>query len=558
MSTPITTQPPAGSDGVVPLWPKNQTWKIWNISELYMGPLTPGTNHYIPNVGDWAVDTTLDQFYKVTAIDPTTFISTLLQIQAAVPVDNFSNTDRLISPGPGPRPNTFIMYANRSVKPTVARIDGRLSMYGQDVTSFIIALGSEIDGTQKIISAVYDQSGTLIGQEVAMELVDGTSGKMAPMPFNLTENVDNGTVVTAIFLSSAGVTASQSQLRVWNTAFVGELDQGTKYITSIGLATPFLSSADPSKILYPLNVPLRGLNLMGMVNYSDGSSVELPVDGTKFQLFGFNTGFVATVIGQQVPLVLKYNLSSDEVAMGVSVNQGNFLTKEFTAITIDADGQFTVKLFAYPIWVDAVNGYRLRWFMFNLDRDLWYDVTANVSYLTGYSPTTYGVQQKIQVQLNLQSVNGTFKNYTFTQTLWLTLLDQGTERTTNWTIAFTPGQTPQFGPNNYAATTFINQNLWKVNLAMGETDLDVWLQRTYYATQPLYDTQQESGPLVPDHFSLLIGDTEVAFPISQWNQDLTVTQALPDSGTLFVRFYQQTSDNQLQLAIAGFPCYQQN
>src|SRR6185312_8991162 len=32
---------------------------------------------------------------------------------------------------------------------------------------------------------------------------------------------------------------------------------------------------------------------------------------------------------------------------------------------------------------------------------------------------------------------------------------------------------------------------------------------------------QESGPLVPDHFSLLIGDTEVAFPISQWNQDLT-------------------------------------
>src|SRR6185312_2180742 len=119
MSTPITTQPPAGSDGVVPLWPKNQTWKIWNVSELYMGPLTPGTNHYIPNVGDWAVDTTLDQFYKVTAIDPT----------------------------------TFIMYANRSVKPTVARIDGRLSMYGQDVTSFIIALGSEIDGTQKIISA---------------------------------------------------------------------------------------------------------------------------------------------------------------------------------------------------------------------------------------------------------------------------------------------------------------------------------------------------------------------------------------------------------------------
>lgn len=56
MSTPITATPPAGSDQIVPIWYKNDPWKIWNLAELYMGPTTPGNNHYVPNVGDWAVD----------------------------------------------------------------------------------------------------------------------------------------------------------------------------------------------------------------------------------------------------------------------------------------------------------------------------------------------------------------------------------------------------------------------------------------------------------------------------------------------------------------------
>lgn len=564
MSTPITATPPAGSDQIVPIWYKNDPWKMWNLAELYMGPTTPGNNHYVANVGDWAVDAGVNGaagtniFYRVAALDPTTFVPTLVQIQGSTPLGEFSAADRLLSPGPGPRSNTYIMYINKNVKPFNARLDGRLWLTGNDITSCVVCTGSSLDGTQKIISAVYDQSGNLVGNQIPLVAAEGTDAVKYVPSFSTTEDLTDGQIVTAIFYSDTGSVACISQLRVRNTGFIPSPEKGVKYVANIALSSPWLSQADPSKILYPLNVPLQGLNLMGIVNYSDGSSIELPVDGTKFQLFGFNTGFVATVIGQKVPLVLKYNLSAGEVAYGTTVNQGNFMTAEFDAITDAPDGQYTVKLFCYPMWVDAINGYALRWFLLNLDRTTYYDVTAYIVYLNAYNPVAYGVQQKLQVQLNLQKVNGSFLNFNFTQTVWLSLLNQGTERTTNWTIAFAPGQTPQFGPNNFAATTFINQNLWKVNLAMGETDQDTWLARIYGATLPLYDTAKEIGPLTPNYFSLLIGDTETEFPISQWNQDLTVNQAVADSSTLFVRFFQRTNDNDLQLAIAGVPCYQQN
>jgi hypothetical protein len=558
MSTPITATPPAGNDGVVPYWPKNNTWKIWNVAELFMGPQTPGTNHYVPNVGDWAVDTNLNQFYKVTAIDPTTFVATLQKIQGPIPSDEFTDADRLLSPGPGPRSNTYLMYVNKNTKPFTAALDARLYVMGTATRTCRVVIGSALNGTRKVISAAYDNAGNLVSQDIQLEIVDGTNAVKVVPPFNTTEDLTDGEIVTAEFYSDTGDLVSQSQLRVRNTAFIRSPALGTKYVTSIGLQSPFLSSADPTQILYPLNVPLQGLNLMGVVNYSDGSQRVLPVDGTKFQLFGFNTGFVATVIGQKVPLVLKYNLSADEIAYGSTANQGNFLTREFTATTVEPNNQYTVKLFCYPIWVDAVNGYRLRWFLLNLDRTVWYDVTPYIVYQNAFNPLAYGVQQKLQVQLNLQKVNGSFLNFNFTQTVWVSLLNQGTERSTNWTIAFAPGQSPQFGVNDYAATTFVNQNLWKVNLAMGETDIDNWLPRVYGATLPLYDTQKEPGPLTPTHFSLLVGATEYEFPISQWNQDLVSNQAIPDSSTLFVRFFKRTPDNDLQLAVAGFPVYQQN
>jgi hypothetical protein len=459
------------------------------------------------------------------------------------------------------------MYIDKSTKPFSAALEGRLYVLGSAARNCMVVKGSTLDNTGKIISAMYDQSGTLLGQLVPLEeqpFYDPNTGALlgtckVAVPFNTTEDLQDGEIVTAIFFSDTAKVISKQQLVVQNTGFIRAPNDGVKYVTGISLRSPFLSSADPTLIKYPLNVPLNGLNLMGVVNYSDGSSIELPVDGTKFTIFGLNTGFVATVVGQELDLALKYALSQGEIAYGTSVNEGRFMMQGYKAITDEPDGQYTVKLFAYPIWIDPINGYRLEWFLLNLDRSTWYRVTPYITYLNALNPIAYGVQQKLQVQINLQDVNGTFKNFLFTQTIAISLLNQGTERTTNWTIAFTPGQSPEFGAGNlHANTWFINQNLWKVNLGNGETDLSTWLTRMYWASQPLFDPAQEAQAPDPTHFQLLIGDTVVEFPISQWNQDLTVNQAVPNSSTLFIKFIHRTVDNDLQLAVVGTPCWQQN
>jgi hypothetical protein len=559
MSTPTTPMPPAGSDGVVPIYEPQRRWTQWNVAELYQGPNTPGTQHYVPNVNDMALDLTTYNWYQITAVDPTTFVPTLKEITQTIPDDTFSDLDRLLSPGPGPRPNTYMLYINQGVKPFVAAIDARLYVMGTQVTSCQVGVGSQLDGTWQVISALYDQSGNLLGQSIPLEVVDGMGAVKSVPPFATTVALTDGEIVTVIFYSATGSVVSICELMVQNTAFIRSPEQGVKYVTGISVSSPFLSSADPTLIQYPLNVPLNGLNLMGTVNYSDGSSRTLPVDGTKFRMMGLNAGFVATVVGQEIPLVLRYNLSPGEIAYGVTANAQYFIAKEYTAKTIDTDGAYTVKLFAYPVWVDAATGYRLEWFMFNLDRSTWYDVTPYITYQTPFNPLAYGVQQNLQVQINLSQVNGTFKNFIFTQTIGIALLAQGTEQQTNWQITFAPGQSPPFGPNNYASTTFVNQNYWVVNLAMGETDLSDWLARVYWATLPLYDPLTEVQAPTPNMFSLEISGTEYEFPISQWNQDLVSNVAIPNASTLFVRFFNRSGANDaddLQLAIAGFPVYQ--
>jgi hypothetical protein len=175
-----------------------------------------------------------------------------------------------------------------------------------------------------------------------------------------------------------------------------------------------------------------------------------------------------------------------------------------------------------------------------------------------FNPTLYGVHQQISVAIDLKDVNGIYKSYKHIQLIDFVLIAPGTVQSTNWTIGFEPAQDPMFGTGNYALTTFINQNLMKVNLTSDAKNRDEWLDRMYRRTKPLVDPSRESQAPDPDFFSIIVGSTEVQFPISQWNADLTNNQVLTNASTAFVKFFKRTADGDLQLAIAGLPVYQTN
>lgn len=558
----MTTPNPGitGTDGQTPIYDPDGRWTSFKLTEIYQG--AAGAGRFIPKVDDYVVDTDTDHRYIVTALDPTTFIPTLTAI-VETPIGEFSQGDLLLGVGPGPQSLTYRMFVDKSVIPYRVAVDHRLMYPNTGATNVTVFRGSVLNPEADAISQVYNNSGDLTGHVVTLTAVtmNGQATNMKTVPeFNTTFDLQNNEIVTVVAYSAGGDVVGKRELLVENSSFIRRTDASVRYVQSIELLSPFLSSSDPTLLQFPINVLLQGLNLRGKVNYSDGSNVILPVDGTKFKLFGWND-YLATIVGQTLPLVLKYTFASNEAFEGGGSGADRFKTLALTGETISSDGTFSVKLFGFPVWQNPTDGYRLEWYLYNLDRNTAFHVTNYVSYSDAgpaFSPTNYGVNQRLTVAINLHDVSGAFRNYIHTQTIDIALLAVGTARTTNWTIGFSPNQDPRFGIGNHADTVFTNSSLATVRLSSGATTLDSWLARMFGATLPLNDPSVEVGAPAPTHFALVLSGGDVEFPISNWNSTLTLNQALTNNGTLFVKFFKRTSDTDLQLAIAALPIWQTN
>lgn len=550
---------PTGTDGGVPIYNPNGLWQIWALAQIFQGQA--GTNMYIPKVNDYVVDFTTNDWFRVSYVDPTTYIPTLVPLTTA-PNNVLTSGDVLQGIGSGTGADTFRVYLDESVIPFSLAVDARLSYPGSDVVAVKIFTGSDFTNNNNCISAYYDQSGHLLSQaiqtvESQVTHADGSVSAEMTIPVCYT-NVDlpDGTPVTAVAYYASGMVCSKQQLLIEKSSFIRLADSGTKYVTGIQLVSPYMSQANPGVIQFPVNVLLSGLNLMGIVNYSDGSTATLPVDGTKFSIMGFD-GFVSSVVGEDFKVVLKYNLSSDEAVYGAnSVNNAKFITETYTAITTNSDGAYTLKLYAYPVWINAVSGYRLEWFLYDLDRSQYWDVTSLVTFSAAnpaFQPLTYGTVQSLTASVLLSRVDPSFTNYNFSGSVAVTLLQPGTNASP-WEVQFTPGQAPGYGPGLVAAVQELQANEYTINLASGFTDQASWLQALYYNTQPLTDPAQEAVLPAPNYFAIQLPDgSEIECPLSAWNATQTSTVALTNYATLFVTFFLRTSTNDLQLTVAGVP-----
>ena len=559
--TTLTTTGILGSDGITPVYNPNNLWKTWNLTEIYTG--AQGANRYVPNINDYVQNVTNGELFVVSTINPATMVAVLVPA-TTTPTTGVDPNDTLI----GPTVETYRCYIDSSVVPAVVAVDARLHVKGSMVTSCKIFLGYDTSSTGTVISSFYDQSGHLLSQSVPLELVaeegiNNISIKTVPVCYT-TQTVADGQPITVVFYSANGNVVSQAQLLAENTAFIRTTSSSLKYITSIAIESPFLSPSDPTVIQYPMNVPLAGLNLIGVVNYSDGSSIRLPVDGTKFTIFGFKN-YVATIVGQKAPLVLKYQLSPGEIVYGATstnAGQNNFISLSLSAVTENEDGNYTVKLYPYPVWNSTTIQYTLEWFMYTLERNIVYNVTPYVSFSSNsqpFNPTLYGVTQNLTVSINLNKVNPSYNSWNFVQTIAINLMQAGNNTSgTNWTIGYNPGQNPAFGLNNAAITTEVSSGLTLVNVSNGIDTLTDWLAAMYSLTEPLVDPVSETVAPTPNMFSILYNGQEFQYTIDQWSTTQQVGVAIQPFDTILLKFFLRTGSDDIQLAMAGMPVRQSN
>lgn len=535
----------------------NRTFRIWKISEIY-NPDVPNSGVYVPNVDDAVWDWN-QGLLRVTAVDYTTGRSVLHIYTAPKDPGAGDDSDILLGAGPGTQFESYRVYLDQSVMPHTFAIDSRIHIYGTAASYVKIFKGTDISNNGQVISAMYDQNGTLLGENIPLELVamnDTTNLAVKTPKVGYTlQNLVDGEVVTAVVYNTTGAAVSRATMLVQNSAFIRTTDASAKYISSISLETPFLSQADPKLIQYPINMPISALNLMGVVTYSDGSKLRLPCDGSKFSVYGLQN-YIATIEGQTIPLVLSYKLSPGEYNYVGTPSPNQHISEEYRATTTKADGAYTVKLFCYPVWIDALNGYRLEYFLYNLDRDDVYPVTNLVNMGTdsrAFNPTQYGTVQHIGVAIDLNTVDASFAAYRHVQGLDITLLRHGDDHTgDNWTVGYSPGQNPPFGVSTYADVQFIDVGNWKVRLDCGLTSKQEWLDRVFYATQPLFDPDTEEEAPEPNIMVLVTGNNRLEIPIAQWNSVATVVDTMVDGGLLYIEWIKRDSQNDLQLGVTGF------
>ena len=94
-------------DGLPPIYDEEGRFQIWKLSQVYVG--REGLRRYVPNVGDYIIDTDANEWYVSIHLDKTTMITTFDKLPK-VGSGDLTEMDLLLGVGPGTQADTYRIY----------------------------------------------------------------------------------------------------------------------------------------------------------------------------------------------------------------------------------------------------------------------------------------------------------------------------------------------------------------------------------------------------------------------------------------------------------------
>lgn len=538
-----------GIDGVTPIYQPDARWTIWSIHDLYTSENSMGANRYIPKVNDWVCEPETGELYYVSDLNNVTFIPEL----TPVTIKRVEQNDELISS----TNDNYRLYYDRSVTPYTLNPDGFMRTYSPTASFARIYRGTELDPT-KIISRRYDNSGNFVGHDIPLVMVqfnshDNYGVKSVP---GCSSDVDllDGEVCIVVIFDSNGKVLTKARCIVDNTTYVSQAYAEQKYITEIFIKSVFVENSRTNDINYPVNLPVPSFNPIAVVQYNDGSQVEYPVNGDKFSLFGLEQ-FTSTIIGHSVPLVLSYRLDPNEAALANVNTDGYYVTRPYNLIVSEPNRSYNVKMFVYPVWVDAINGYTYKAYLMNLDRNILFDITNIVALSQNspsFNPLAYGMTQRLTFTVDLAKVSGIYNTYLHVQTVDIILRGQASDTglVNVWEVGSqVPTSLPYYGSNLRAIRNeAVHQ---KVYIGNNFSSVNEFIDKVYRPTAPLFNPMTETEAPIPTHLEVCYQDKTVFIPISEFDTEVLFPVAVPKLSNVEIVFYKETVTGYLKLSIAS-------
>lgn len=560
-NTPILL--PTGIDGHVPSIDTSNLARLWRKDQLYLGK--EGLDKHIPKVEDLVYDRPNYTFEWVESIKPD-YTPNLLPWtpRSANTDDNGNGTDALQSLGSGCT-DTVRLLVNKSHMPHSCLVDQFNTLNIRRARYARVFRGTPAEPGYEVISMTFDASNNFVSYDVGFDVVEtpDPDNKVQGylQPFKTTFDLKQGESCTIVLYGEGGQHIGDKRVIVMESAWVQSMAADTKTVTGISMDTWFLSPSEPNVLEIPQNLMSNDIHAFGVVHYSDGSTKRYPaMDEEHFTILGMNK-FIASMPVLREEVFLRYTLAPNEIPAKLGMSDDRTILEPFYIRTVAAKNEYSVRLWCFPVWIDAVSGYRLEWFFANLERKTIENVTRFVHLNTetnpGFNPKAYGLLQVISASINLSDISKRYHAHRHVQVFNLELLKEGTDDPTLWRIN-DDGQANIYGVGNMAQYVFVNQNLKRLRVDSGSRNLDHWLERFYYNANPLRDTFSEDAPPRPNYFSIEIpGSTErIERPIEDWNKEIVITGALKNTDTIFIRFLTHTNNQDQVLSIAGVPLRQ--
>ncbi len=543
-----------GTDGVAPYYNPTDRWTMWSIKEIFTGK--EGKNKYVPKIDDYVVDPVSFSVYIVTGINFTTYLASMTQISISNPISLINGVDKILSPTTTSTSNTYRVYYDNSVNPPSLSVDARLVIYSNRATYAKLFKGVGVMDVNSSVSVYYDNSGVAVSDSIPLGQISYNNDnnfytKLIPT-FYTNYNFVNGDQVTIVIYDANGAVVSTQVMVVMVVTGYVQATGPKKYIMSIGLESSYNSDTLDDTIMVPSNLTVRQLAITGVVNYSDGSSkfVDIsPVSG--FSVYGLDQ-FDNKQYNTPMTVVLKYQMQSDEGAVGNLTYDNRCVSGKFSLVSTPGYVSALFGLYGYPVWINDTSGYGVLWYLMSGSRNVFYNVTDSVSYSSNgnVDGLNYNNRQLTYVSINSSDASSSLPSIYVSSQVAFTFNSPGNLITSPFLVYERAATMPDKSYGLLMRVKALDNSYRNFDFTFGTQDFTTWLGMAFYNTLPIVNSSVESVAPTPTHFEVMYNPTRptlnisswadqlvsVRFEISKWNTPIYIPSTLFTNATIIIKF----------------------